>query len=237
MSVIGLIVVSFNIVIILLDSYSDFGGSPLCPPDKNSYRLQGIPARTTKIPCGLIHYNNIENSGEPLKKHSPISLRQMLFGLAFLTAFSGMILLLFACRRDEKRFAHITAKLFESEMKSNTLSMHYTVADPERFGIFDYEPVLSCYNSAAALRSQAETENVLAALKSVRPASRIGSLEGRPAFLGYFAGVFCTFSTTTRFLWISESGRANSTLSLTRPPSTDMAFCASATSPGPFSDL
>ncbi len=105
-----------------------------------------------------------------MKKHSPISLRQMLFGLAFLTAFSGMILLLFACRQDEKRFAHITAKLFENEMKSNTLSMHYTVADPERFGIFDYEPVLSCYNSAAALRSQAETENVLAALKSVRPA-------------------------------------------------------------------
>lgn len=93
----------------------------------------------------------------------------MLFGIVFLLLFSGMVIFLFSYRRDEKRFTSITADLFAGEMKSNTLSMHYTLANPADFGIGDYEPVLSCYNAENALRGQAETENILAALKSLRP--------------------------------------------------------------------
>lgn len=104
-----------------------------------------------------------------MKKHSPVSFRQMLFGIVFLLLFSGMVIFLFSYRRDEKRFTSITADLFAGEMKSNTLSMHYTLANPADFGIGDYEPVLSCYNAENALRGQAETENILAALKSLRP--------------------------------------------------------------------
>lgn len=94
----------------------------------------------------------------------------MLFGIVFLLLFSGMVIFLFSYRRDEKRFTGITARLFAGEMKSNTLSMHYTLANPAAFGIGDYEPVLSCYNAEGALRGQAETENILAALKDLRPA-------------------------------------------------------------------
>lgn len=104
-----------------------------------------------------------------MKKHPPVSFRQMLFGIVFLLLFSGMVIFLFSYRRDEKRFTSITADLFAGEMKSNTLSMHYTLANPADFGIGDYEPVLSCYNAENALRGQAETENILAALKSLRP--------------------------------------------------------------------
>ena len=104
-----------------------------------------------------------------MKKHSPVSFRQMLFGIVFLLLFSGMVIFLFSYRRDEKRFTSITADLFAGEMKSNTLSMHYTLANPTDFGIDDYEPVLSCYNAENALRGQAETENILAALKALRP--------------------------------------------------------------------
>lgn len=105
-----------------------------------------------------------------MKKHSPVSFRQMLFGIVFLLLFSGMVIFLFSYRRDEKRFTGITAQLFAGEMKSNTLSMHYTLANPAAFGIGDYEPVLSCYNAEGALRGQAETENILTALKDLRPA-------------------------------------------------------------------
>lgn len=108
-------------------------------------------------------------SGDLLKKHSPISFRQLLFGLGFLLTFSGMVLFLFSYRRDEKRFTNITAQMFVSDMKSNTLNMHYHLADPAAFGVTDYTPVLSCYDAKAALHSQAETENTLAALKAIRP--------------------------------------------------------------------
>lgn len=104
-----------------------------------------------------------------MKKHSPISFRQLLFGMVFLMTFSGMVLFLFSYRRDEKRFLHITAELFVSDMKSNTLNMHYRLADPAAFGVVDYAPVLSCYDAETALRSQAETENTLAALRGLRP--------------------------------------------------------------------
>lgn len=106
-------------------------------------------------------------SGDSLKKHSSISFRQLLFGLGFLLAFSGMVFLLFFHRRDEKRFTNITGELFLEEMRSNTLSMHYTLANPENFGIHDYSPVLSCYDAGRALRGQAETENLLSSLKSL----------------------------------------------------------------------
>lgn len=122
--------------------------------------------------AGLLPSYNIAifpHSGDLLKKHTSISFRQLLFGLGFLLAFSGMVLFLFSYRRDEKRFAHITAQLFVSDMKSNTLNMHYHLADPAAFGVVDYDPVLSCYDAETALRSQAETENTLAALKAVRP--------------------------------------------------------------------
>ncbi len=102
-----------------------------------------------------------------MKKHSSLSKRQLLFSILFLLAFSGMTLFLFTYQRDEKRFAHITAELFEDEMKANTLSMHYSLANPENFGIYDYAPVLGCYDAQNALRSQAQLENTLAALHNL----------------------------------------------------------------------
>lgn len=110
-----------------------------------------------------------------MKKHSPFSFRQMLFGIVFLLAFSGMVIFLFSYGRDEKRFTNLTAELFAGEMRSNTLSMHYTLANPADFGIGDYEPVLSCYDAGRTLRSQAETENTLAALKALNPDKLSGS--------------------------------------------------------------
>jgi len=98
-----------------------------------------------------------------LKRHS----RQFLFAIVFLLVFSGMTFFLFFYQRDEKRFANITSELFEEQMKANTLNMHYTLANPENFGIYDYTPILSCYDAEGTLRSQAHTENTLAALNAL----------------------------------------------------------------------
>lgn len=102
-----------------------------------------------------------------MKKHSHISAKQMLFGLLFLLAFLGMILLLFTYRHDEKRFTNLTTELFVYEMKSNTLSMHYTLANPEDFGIYNYEPTLPVYRPEQAMQRHAGTENALVALNAL----------------------------------------------------------------------
>lgn len=102
-----------------------------------------------------------------MKKHSRLSARQLIFSAAFLLLFTAMTFFLFAYQRDEKRFTNITTELFTTSMKANTLNMHYTLACPENFGIYDYRPVLSCYSAEDTQNSQAATENTLAALNSI----------------------------------------------------------------------
>lgn len=104
-----------------------------------------------------------------MKKHSSPSFRRLLFITGFLAFFLGMTFLLFAYQRDEKRFTSITAELFVDEMKASTLNMHYTIANPEDFGVYDYQPTLSAYDAAGALAGRAKTENTLAALNSIHP--------------------------------------------------------------------
>lgn len=84
-----------------------------------------------------------------------------------LIGFSCLTIFLFSFHQDEKRFINITSRLFVTEMKSNTLNMHYTLADPSDFGIYDYKAILPCYDVKDTLRNQAATENTLAALKSI----------------------------------------------------------------------
>ncbi len=102
-----------------------------------------------------------------MKKQSRLSARQLIFSAVFLLIFTGMTFFLFAYQRDQKRFANITTELFTKEMEANTLSMHYTLADPKSFGIYDYTPTLVCYRSESSLNSQAKTENTLAALQNI----------------------------------------------------------------------
>jgi len=103
-----------------------------------------------------------------LKRRNPLSAKQVLFALSIFLAFCGLTLFLFGYRRDEKRFTRITSSLFTADMCANTLNMHYTLANPEAFGIYDYKALLPAYNAESTLQSRAATENVLAALKSVR---------------------------------------------------------------------
>lgn len=104
-----------------------------------------------------------------MKKRSPLTLKQLLLMASALLAFIALTLFLFTYRNDEKRFDNIASRLFAEEMASNTLSMHYTVAFPSEFGIYDYKPVLPGYQADASLKGQAAAENTLAVLKAFRP--------------------------------------------------------------------
>lgn len=63
-------------------------------------------------------------------------------------------LLLFSAGRDTRKFDRLTEQIFQSELAGNTLSLHYTLAHPENFGIPPYEPTLPLYSAAASEASK-----------------------------------------------------------------------------------
>lgn len=102
-------------------------------------------------------------------KKRVMSLKQLLVMCGLLLTFTCSTIFLFGYRRDEKRFAAITSELFTEDMKSNTLNMHYTLAHPENFGIYDYEPVLSCYSAEQSLEDRQESQDILDSLYKIDP--------------------------------------------------------------------
>ncbi len=70
--------------------------------------------------------------------------------LAAILCSVGILALLFGAYltgNANHRFHKICDQLFQEEMQGNTLTMHYTIANPADFGITDYEAVLPCYVS------------------------------------------------------------------------------------------
>lgn len=104
-----------------------------------------------------------------MKSHASLSPRQLLYACIALVLFMMITIFLFTCKRDEKRFQHLSNEIFVEEMKSNTLNMHYTIAYPEDFGIYQYQPILPCYSTQGRINSQAVTENTLVTLRSIDP--------------------------------------------------------------------
>lgn len=102
-----------------------------------------------------------------MKHRNPLSKKQLALAVSVFLTFFALTAFLFTYQQDEKRFTHITSTLFTEEMKSNTLNMHYTLAYPENYGIYDYEPVLSNYNRESSLRNHTAMENTVTALKSI----------------------------------------------------------------------
>lgn len=102
-----------------------------------------------------------------MKKHTSLSAKQVLLACLFLLAFSGITIFLFTYKRDEKLFTHLTADLFEDEMKASTLNMHYTIANPTDYGIYDYEAILPTYSAQGQLNSLAATENTIVSLERI----------------------------------------------------------------------
>lgn len=102
-----------------------------------------------------------------MKHRNPLSTKQLALAVSVFLTFSAVTAFLFTYKQDEKRFTHITATLFAEEMKSNTLNMHFTLAYPENYGIYDYEPVLACYDSRGALQDHASMENTVTALHAI----------------------------------------------------------------------
>lgn len=114
-----------------------------------------------------------------MKKHTSLSIKQMLVMAGLLLAFSSMTIFLFAFRQDEKRFMNITSRIFVEEMTSNTLNMHYSLASPEKYGIYDYDARLPGYSAEGSKNAQIAAENTLAALNVIH----MDNLSAQDAYL------------------------------------------------------
>lgn len=60
-----------------------------------------------------------------------------------------IVLLSYFFTNDRRNFKKLTEDLFCSEFAEDTLSLHYTLADPEAYGL-SYTPTLPCYREASA---------------------------------------------------------------------------------------
>lgn len=78
--------------------------------------------------------------------------KAVLFATAFsvLVAIAAGAFLLPRFYDENDRFEKQAEEIFRAEMTANTLTMHYTLAHPENYGITEYEAVLPCYASDAA---------------------------------------------------------------------------------------
>ncbi len=104
-----------------------------------------------------------------MKKRPSLSPRQLLLCAAILLIFTALVLFLFGHRRDEKQFTNLTHDLFVEQMTSNTLNMHYTLAYPEDFGIYDYKPLLPGYSTDDDRAARLAVDNTLEELSKIRP--------------------------------------------------------------------
>ena len=107
-----------------------------------------------------------------MRFHTRPASRRFLTAASFMAVLTALTLFLFLHSRDERLFEQITYDLFRSEMTSNTLNMHYTIAFPEDFGIQDYEAILPCYSYDDDRSALTQTRDLLQQLQSLN-ASRL----------------------------------------------------------------
>ena len=89
----------------------------------------------------------------------------ILIFLIFITATLG----LFCCGKEKRDFSEFTTSLFQNELTGNALNLHYTLAHPENYGIYNYSTALPCYHSIDTNQAGAQLENYIAALSEIDP--------------------------------------------------------------------
>lgn len=64
-------------------------------------------------------------------------------------------------------FNQLTNELFLKEVKSDSISLNYTLANPENYGIHEYTPTLGNYGIDSTIEGLASSENYLKRLKEI----------------------------------------------------------------------
>lgn len=98
---------------------------------------------------------------------SRLTLRKRIFCCLFaaLALAGGLLFVLTFPITQEKKFERFTEEVFRSEMGGNTLSLHYTIANPSDYGLGDCEVSLGDPGVRSRQLSCAALENYLSSLQ------------------------------------------------------------------------
>lgn len=84
-----------------------------------------------------------------------------------LPILSLLTFFLFFSGKDAKAFDVLTRDIFQNELQGNTLNLHYTLADPESFGIARYEPTLPIYSADSGEETDALLDDYIERLSAI----------------------------------------------------------------------
>ena len=96
-----------------------------------------------------------------------LSRRQLFLGCTVLSLFVVLLISLYALTNDSRQFKTLTNELFLSELSGDALSLHYTLAYPEKYG-FSEEVSLSGYSSGSESQA-AYIQSLLDKLSEISP--------------------------------------------------------------------
>lgn len=102
----------------------------------------------------------------PVKKKMTRKQWSIYFLILILAAI--LILTAYLLTDDTRKFRNLSGNLFASELSGDTLSLHYTLAYPEKFGIDDAPCLPSC--QAATAQDTAYIQSLLDELSEITPA-------------------------------------------------------------------
>ncbi len=91
-----------------------------------------------------------------MKQKLSFNQKQILLCLACLLGILILFLGIFSATTPTRQFHTANKQLFQEEMLSNTLNMHYTLAYPREYGIPEYEAILPAYNRENRSANQME---------------------------------------------------------------------------------
>lgn len=97
--------------------------------------------------------------------HLSFRKRLLLLLIPLIAAACVLLYLLDFPITEEKKFDRFTKEVFRSELSGNTLSLHYTIADPAKFGLAHCEPSLGDASLQSRLLACASCENYLSTLE------------------------------------------------------------------------
>ena len=90
-----------------------------------------------------------------------------IFPFLLLLVFGLSIYFLFFFRQASRSFRELGTRIFQEQLLPNTLNLHYTVAHPEDYGIYSYQPCLPVYSEKRRLAQMAQSENYLYSLQHI----------------------------------------------------------------------
>ena len=99
----------------------------------------------------------------------------------FLFTYFFIVLLLTGCKNEDAAFRDFTQSLFQSEVASTTIGLHYSLRNPESYDIREYPITFGSFDSNELVKALYETgENPVFEVFTINGKATIADFSGEP---------------------------------------------------------